>query len=54
MFDSDNVNGEGSDQLLSNLTEGWIKMYGKPPIFCRDPFGNLLEIMAYAETDPRR
>jgi catechol 2,3-dioxygenase-like lactoylglutathione lyase family enzyme len=45
VFDPDKVNEKGPDPLDTNLIESWLKMYGRPPIFCRDPFGNLLEII---------
>jgi catechol 2,3-dioxygenase-like lactoylglutathione lyase family enzyme len=44
LFDADTV-GEGADPFTINLIQGWIKMYGAPPFFCLDPFGNLLEII---------
>jgi catechol 2,3-dioxygenase-like lactoylglutathione lyase family enzyme len=44
LFDADTV-GEGADQFTLNLIQGWTKMYGAPPFFCLDPFGNLLEII---------
>ena|SRR5579872_2390013 len=45
LFDSVKVNEKGPDSLDYNLIDSWIKMYGKTPLFCRDPFGNLLEII---------
>jgi catechol 2,3-dioxygenase-like lactoylglutathione lyase family enzyme len=45
LFDATMINDIESDPLISNLIEGWTKMYGAPPIFCQDPSGNLLEII---------
>jgi glyoxylase I family protein len=44
VFDAHKV-GNDSDPFTLNLIEGWSRMYGAPPFFCRDPFGNLLEII---------
>ena len=33
------------DALAENLVDGWMKMYGAVPVFCCDPFGNLLEFI---------
>ena len=45
LLDPRNVQRKSSDLLLTNLLDGWNKMYGTAPIFCLDPFGNLLEIV---------
>jgi catechol 2,3-dioxygenase-like lactoylglutathione lyase family enzyme len=37
--------GSKDDALLANMAAGWTKMYGEMPIFCLDPFGNLLEFV---------
>ncbi len=37
------------DALAANMVEGWKKMYGGVPIFCLDPFGNLLELIPGGE-----
>jgi catechol 2,3-dioxygenase-like lactoylglutathione lyase family enzyme len=44
LFDADKI-GNDSDPFTLNLIDGWTRMYGAPPFFCRDPFGNLLEII---------
>ena len=31
------------DDLTKNMVESWGKMYGRIPVFCLDPFKNLLE-----------
>ena len=33
------------DSLAQNLAAGWWRMYGSVPVFCLDPFGNLLELV---------
>jgi catechol 2,3-dioxygenase-like lactoylglutathione lyase family enzyme len=33
------------DALAQNMIAGWQRMYGQVPIFCADPFGNLLELV---------
>ena len=33
------------DTLAQNLIAGWMHMYNTVPIFCQDPFGNLLELV---------
>jgi catechol 2,3-dioxygenase-like lactoylglutathione lyase family enzyme len=50
LFDADNI-GNDPDPLTLNLIEGWTRMYGRPPVFCRDPFGNLLEIIPGSADD---
>jgi catechol 2,3-dioxygenase-like lactoylglutathione lyase family enzyme len=45
LFDSERGDDQTNDPLIANLMEGWTRMYGRPPIFCKDPFGNLLEII---------
>ena len=52
LFDADKV-ASNSDPFVANLIEGWTKMYGAPPFFCRDPFGNLLEIIPGSPQDTR-
>lgn len=44
LFDADQMRND-PDPLISNVIDGWNKMYGSPPLFCEDPFGNLLEII---------
>ena len=34
---------EGSFESVA--VQGWIRMYGSVPVFCLDPFGNLLEFV---------
>jgi len=34
---------EGSFENVA--VQGWIRMYGSVPVFCLDPFGNLLEFV---------
>jgi catechol 2,3-dioxygenase-like lactoylglutathione lyase family enzyme len=46
LFDAE-VTGPDYDVFTANLIEGWKKMYGAPPLFCRDPFGNILEIIPF-------
>jgi catechol 2,3-dioxygenase-like lactoylglutathione lyase family enzyme len=36
------------DGLGQNMIAGWRRMYGQVPIFCADPFGNLLELVPAA------
>ena len=36
---------EPDDELSQNMIAGWRKMYGETPIFCLDPFGNLIEFV---------
>lgn len=43
VFDADRASK--SDPFITTLIAGWSKMYGAPPFFCLDPFGNLLEII---------
>ena len=38
------------DSLARNMVDGWRKMYGGVPIFCLDPFGNLLELVPNGES----
>lgn len=52
LFDADKL-GDEPDSLTVNLIEGWTRMYGAPPFFCRDPFGNLLEIIPPGAEDAR-
>ena len=33
------------DALAQNLMAGWMRMYGRVPVFCCDPAGNLLELV---------
>jgi catechol 2,3-dioxygenase-like lactoylglutathione lyase family enzyme len=33
------------DTLAQNMIAGWQRMYGLVPVFCADPFGNLLELV---------
>ena len=33
------------DALAHNLMAGWMRMYNGIPVFCQDPFGNLLELV---------
>lgn len=33
------------DALTHNLLAAWMRMYGQVPLFCLDPFGNLLELV---------
>ncbi len=33
------------DELAKNMIAGWRTMYGGIPLFCEDPFGNLLEFV---------
>ncbi len=33
------------DALTQNMIAGWRVMYGGIPLFCEDPFGNLLEFV---------
>ena len=33
------------DSLTQHLIAGWMRMYGQVPMFCLDPFGNLLELV---------
>jgi catechol 2,3-dioxygenase-like lactoylglutathione lyase family enzyme len=54
LFDASTIDNRQSDPLISNVIEGWIKMYGMPPIFCLDPSGNLLEIIQGSPKSSRR
>jgi glyoxylase I family protein len=45
LLDPRTLQATDSDPLLANLVQGWNKMYGTAPVFCLDPFGNLLEIV---------
>ena len=36
---------EGDDHLTQNLMAAWMRMYQQVPLFCLDPFGNLLEMV---------
>jgi catechol 2,3-dioxygenase-like lactoylglutathione lyase family enzyme len=45
LLDPRSLHEKRSDPLLTNLIEGWNRMYGTAPVFCLDPFGNLLEIV---------
>lgn len=51
LFDAEKMD-KNSDPLVSNLIEGWVKMYGSIPLFCQDPFGNLLEIIPDQRDQP--
>ena len=33
------------NDFVRNMVDGWTKMYGATPIFCFDPFDNLLEFV---------
>jgi glyoxylase I family protein len=37
--------GNHDDELTQNMMAGWRAMYGGIPLFCEDPFGNLLEFV---------
>jgi len=50
LLDSRSKSTAGSDPLLANLLDGWDHMYGGTPVFCLDPFGNLLELVPQGET----
>ena len=39
------TDGRHDDELAQNMMAGWRKMYGGVPLFCEDPFGNLLEFV---------
>ncbi len=43
LVDPDRVNGD--DALTQNLVAAWMRMYNQVPLFCEDPFGNLLELV---------
>jgi len=43
-----------NDPLARNMVEGWLKMYGGVPIFCLDPFGNLLELIPNGKLERKR
>lgn len=45
LLDASSPRAEQADSLLRNLVDGWTRMYETPPVFCRDPFGNLLEFV---------
>ena len=32
-------------RVAQNLIAGWMRMYNSIPVFCQDPFGNLLELV---------
>lgn len=34
-----------NDLLTNNLLAAWMRMYNQVPVFCLDPFGNLLELV---------
>jgi catechol 2,3-dioxygenase-like lactoylglutathione lyase family enzyme len=51
LLDASSPSAEQSDSLLGNLVDGWTRMYGIPPVFCRDPFGNLLEFVPGSRKD---
>lgn len=42
MIDSAELQAEGPGHVL---VRGWMKMYGMVPLFCRDPSGNMIEIV---------
>lgn len=42
-FSEDTV--DPGDTFARNLMEGWKGRYGRVPVFCSDPFGNLLELI---------
>lgn len=54
LFDARTIDNKECDLLVSNMIEGWIKMYGTPPIFCQDPSGNLIEIIQGKPKSSRR
>ena len=43
LIDPDHVNAD--DALTKNLLAAWMRMYNQVPLFCLDPFGNLLELV---------
>ena len=43
LFDPKEADPE--DDMAANMAAGWMKMYGDTPIFCLDPFGNLIEFV---------
>jgi catechol 2,3-dioxygenase-like lactoylglutathione lyase family enzyme len=43
LIDPEHVDAE--DALTHNLLAAWMRMYGQVPLFCLDPFGNLLELV---------
>lgn len=36
---------EPDDELSRNMIDGWMRMYGGVPVFCLDPFKNLVELV---------
>lgn len=46
LFEPDQIAPD--DALGQNMIAGWRRMYGQVPIFCADPFGNLLELVPAA------
>ena len=45
--------GDHAGSLTENMMAGWRAMYGGIPLFCKDPSGNLIELVpASAATGP--
>lgn len=40
---------EPDDELSRNMIDGWIRMYSGVPVFCFDPFKNLIELVPMLE-----
>ena len=43
LIDPDHL--DAADSLTKNLVAAWMRMYNQVPLFCLDPFGNLLEFV---------
>jgi hypothetical protein len=43
LIDAEHV--DPHDTLTQSMLAAWMRMYNQVPVFCLDPFGNLLELV---------